>query len=204
MLIGLTGGIASGKSIVASMFKELGAYIIDADQISREIMKPGTEVYQKVVSIFGKQIILEDQSIDRKKLADLVFGDREMISKLNECTHPAIFMTIDKTIENIRTKNPEALIIVDAALLVETGTYKKFDILIVVYADEATQVERLMKRDGLTREEALKRIASQMPIREKISFADFVIYNQKDLETTKKQVRGIFKILKACASSSGK
>jgi len=200
MLIGLTGGITSGKSVVASMFKELGAHIIDADQISREVMKPGAEAYKKVVATFGKEILKDDQSIDRKKLGDLVFGDREKMARLNECSHPSIFHVIDKTIEGIRDENPDTLIIVDAALLIETGAYKKFDTLIVVYTDEATQIKRLQERDGLSEEEAKKRIASQMPLKEKLRYADFVIHNQRNLETTRKQVNAIFKILTAQSS----
>jgi len=195
MLIGLTGGIGSGKSIVAGMFKSLGARIIDADQISREVMTPGAEAYKKVVNIFGKGILKDNRSIDRKILGDLVFGDPEKIAMLNECTHPEIFKGIEKITEEIRRENPDALIIVDAALLVEAGAHKRFDKLIVVYADEETQLKRLKERDGFTDEEVTKRISSQMPLKEKVKYADFVIYNDKGLEETRRQVIDIYKTL---------
>jgi dephospho-CoA kinase len=195
ILVGLTGGIASGKTIVAGMFKSLGTCIIDADQISRDVILPCSEAYKKLINTFGREILKDDQSIDRKKLGDMVFGDPEKQAKLNECTHSEIFKEIDQRIEEIRKKNPDAVIIVDAALLIETAAYKKFDKLIVVYADEETQLKRLMERDGFTEEEALKRIRSQMPLKEKIKYADFVIYNQKELKDTQKQVERIYKIL---------
>ena len=195
MLIGLTGGIGSGKSIVAGMFKSLGARIIDADRISRDVMVPGSEVYKKVVNVFGEGILKDDQTIDRKKLGDMIFGNPEKIALLNECTHPEIFREIDRRVKEIRQKTPDALIIVDAALLVETGAYKTFDKLVVVYVDEETQLKRLKERDGFTDEEVTKRISSQMPLKEKVKYTDFVIYNDKGLEDTRKQVIDIYKTL---------
>jgi len=195
MLIGLTGGIASGKSIVSSIFKELGAYVIDADRISRDVMVPGSEIYKKVVNVFGEGILKDDQTIDRKKLGDMIFGNPEKIALLNECTHPEIFREIDRRVKEIRQNTPDALIIVDAALLVETGAYKTFDKLVVVYVDEETQLKRLKERDGFTDEEVTKRISSQMPLKEKVKYADFVIYNDKGLEETRRQVEEVYKTL---------
>jgi dephospho-CoA kinase len=195
MLIGLTGGIASGKSIVAEMFQSLGAHIIDADRIGREIMVPGTDAYERVVDAFGKEILKGDRSIDRKKLGNMVFGNPEKITLLNECTHPEIFKEIDRRVEGIRQKNPDALIIVDVALLIESGSQKIFDKLIVIYADEETQLKRLKERDGFAAEEAQKRISSQMPLKEKVKYADFVIYNDKGLDDTRRQVIDIYKTL---------
>ena len=195
MLIGLTGGIASGKSIVSSIFKELGAYVIDADRISRDVMVPGSEIYKKVVNVFGEGILKDDQTIDRKKLGDMIFGNPEKIALLNECTHPEIFREIDRRVKEIRQNTPDALIIVDAALLVETGAYKTFDKLVVVYVDKETQLKRLKERDGFTDEEVTKRISSQMPLKEKVKYADFVIYNDKGLEETWRQVEEVYKTL---------
>jgi dephospho-CoA kinase len=195
MLIGLTGGIASGKSIVSSIFKELGAYVIDADRISRDVMVPGSEIYKKVVNVFGEGILKDDQTIDRKKLGDMIFGNPEKIALLNECTHPEIFREIDRRVKEIRQNTPDALIIVDAALLVETGAYKTFDKLVVVYVDKETQLKRLKERDGFTDEEVTKRISSQMPLKEKVKYADFVIYNDKGLEETRRQVEEVYKTL---------
>jgi dephospho-CoA kinase len=194
-LIGLTGGIASGKSVVAEMFKSLGAYVIDADQVSRNIMVPNSAVYRKVVQTFGREILEDDQTIDRKKLGDMVFGDPVKQAKLNECTHPEIFREIDRRVGEIRKKNPDALIIVEAALLIETSVYQKFDKLIVVYADEGVQLKRLRERDGFTEEEALKRIRSQMPLKEKIKYADYVVHNNEGLDDTQKQVEEVYKTL---------
>jgi dephospho-CoA kinase len=195
MLIGLTGGMGSGKSIVAEMFQSLGAHIIDADRIGREIMVPGTDAYERVVDAFGREILKGDRSIDRKKLGDMIFGNPEKIALLNECTHPEIFREIDRRVKEIRQKTPDALIIVDAALLVETGAYKTFDKLVVVYVDEETQLKRLKERDGFTDEEVTKRISSQMPLKEQVKYADFVIYNDKGLEETRRQVEEVYKTL---------
>ncbi len=197
MLIGLTGGIASGKSIVAGMFKSLGAYIIDADQISRDVMLPESETYKKVVNTFGKEILKIDRSIDRRKLGDIVFGDQEKIARLNECTHPEIFKEINHEVENIRKEHPDALIIIDVPLLIETKVQNIFDKIIVVYTEEAAQLRRLNERDGLSKTEANKRITSQIPLEEKVKHADFVIYNDKGLENTRKQVEEIYKKLSA-------
>jgi dephospho-CoA kinase len=195
MLIGLTGGIASGKSIVADMFKSLGAYIIDSDKISREVMAPYTASYKKVVKVFGKGILNHDQTIDRKKLSSVVFGNPEKLSLLNECTHPEIYKEINRKAEIIKEKHPDALIIVDVPLLIETKAQKIFDKIIVVYADEDTQLKRLKERNGFSPTEAGKRIASQIPLKDKLKHADYVIHNDKSLEDTKRQVEKIYKKL---------
>jgi dephospho-CoA kinase len=177
------------------MFQNLGAHVIDADRIGREIMVPGTDAYERVVDAFGKEILKGDRSIDRKKLGNMVFGNPEKITLLNECTHPEIFKQIDRRVEGIRQKNHDALIIVDVALLIESGSQKIFDKLIVIYADEETQLKRLKERDGFASEEAQKRISSQMPLKEKVKYADFVIYNDKGLDDTRRQVIDIYKTL---------
>jgi dephospho-CoA kinase len=198
MLIGLTGGIASGKSIVAEMFQNLGAHIIDADRIGREIMIPGTDAYERVVNAFGREILKDDLTIDRKKLGGIVFENPEKLRLLNECTHPFIFREMARQVEKIRENNPDALIIIDVPLLIETNIQNIFDKIIVVYSDETAQMKRLNERDGLSDTEARKRISSQMPLTEKIKYADFVIYNDEGLENTRKQVEEIYKKLSAC------
>ena len=198
MLIGLTGGIASGKSIVAEMFQNLGAHIIDADRIGREIMIPGTDAYERVVNAFGREILKDDLTIDRKKLGGIVFENPEKLRLLNECTHPFIFREMARQVEKIRENNPDALIIIDVPLLIETNIQNIFDKIIVVYSDETAQMKRLNERDGLSDTEARKRISSQMPLTEKIKYADFVIYNDEGLENTRKQVEEISKKLSAC------
>jgi len=197
LLVGLTGGIASGKSIVAEMFQSLGAHIIDADRIGREIMVPGTDAYERVVDAFGKEILKGDLTIDRKILGGIVFGNPEKLRLLNECTHSFIFREMAWQVGKIREKNPDALIIVDVPLLIETNIQNIFDKIIVVYSDETAQMKRLQERDGLSDSEARKRIASQMPLKEKSTYADFVVHNDKGLEDTRRQVEEVYKKLSA-------
>lgn len=195
MLIGLTGGIASGKSLVAEELKRLGAHLIDADKIAREVVRPGLPAYLDIVKEFGEGILNPDKTINRKALGNIVFSKPNLRKKLEQITHPRILDEIDKRILAIQDKDPKAMIIIDAALLIEVGLYKKMDKVIVVYADEKTQIERLMKRDGLAEDGAKQRISSQMPLQEKRKFADFVIENIKDRDTVKQEARKIFKML---------
>jgi dephospho-CoA kinase len=199
MLIGLTGGIASGKSLAAKELKRLGAHLIDADEIAREAARPGLPAYHDVIKEFGEEILNRDKTINRKILGKIVFANPKLRKKLEQITHPRILDEIDKRILVIQDKDPKTIIIIDAALLIEVGLHKKMDKVIVVYADEKTQIERLMKRDGLTRDEAGNRISAQMPLTEKVKFADFVVKNVegKEKEEVKKEVKKIFEMLKA-------
>lgn len=192
MLIGLTGGIASGKNLVANYFREFGAYIIDADEISRYITKPDMSAYNDIVREFGSGILNSDGTIDRKKLGDIVFNNTDLLKKLNQITHPKIIAEEKRRIKEIQSKKPDAVIVVNAALLIESGHYKEMDKVIVVYADEDMQIKRFAQRDGLTEEEAKIRIACQMPLKEKTNFADFVIDNMQDIEKTKTEVKRVF------------
>ncbi len=192
MLVGLTGGLASGKSLVSREFLRLGASVIDADEISREVMRPGTDVYREIVREFGRQYLKDDGTINRKRLGKLVFSDPQRLKRLNEITHPAIRRAIEDRIRTLKETKGDALIVVDAALLIETGLYKKMDRVIVVYADEEKQIERLVKRDHLSGDEAKRRINAQMPLREKLKFADFVVDNNGTVEETVERVREIF------------
>lgn len=195
MLIALTGGIASGKNLVAGYLKELGAYVIDADEISREITKPQMPAYNDIVNKFGSEILNPDKTINRKKLGEIVFNDRELLKTLNQITHPRIITEEKRQIKDIQTKDPDAIIVINAALLIETERYKEMDKVIVVYIDEETQIKRLMQRDGLTEKEAEMRISLQMPLKEKIKLADFIVDNSSDTEKTRMDVVKIFKIL---------
>jgi len=198
MLIGLTGGIASGKSLVAAELKRLGAYLIDADEIAREVVKPGLPAYQDIVKEFGEGTLNPDKTINRKVLGEIVFSNQELRKTLEKITHPRILDAIEKETQTIQGNDPKALIVVDAALLIEVGLNKKMDKVVVVYADEKTQLKRLIKRSGLTMVEAKKRIASQMPLSEKIKCADFVIENleEKSKEEIKDEVKRIFEEMK--------
>ena len=193
ILVGLTGGIASGKSTASSIFKELGAYIIDADVLAREVVEPLKPAWKDVVKNFGKGILNKDNSINRKRLAEIVFNNKKKRELLNSIVHPRVLKMAKEIEREIAKKDPEAVIIFDAALLIESGAYKKMDKNIVVYADEDVQVKRLMKRDGLTKDEAIKRIEAQMPLREKVRFADYVIDGNKALNMVKKQLKTALK-----------
>ena len=198
MLIGLTGGIASGKSLVAGELKRLGAYLIDADEIAREVVKTGLPAYNEIVKEFGEKILNPDKTINRKELGRIVFSNPELRKRLEQITHPRIRKKIEAEISAIKAKNPKAVIVVDAALLIEGGLYKKMDKVIVVCADEKTQIKRLTERDGLAIEDAKNRIASQMPLKEKRRYADFVIKNVegKSREEVKEEVKRVFDRLK--------
>ncbi len=196
-VVGLTGGIASGKSVVSNMLRDLGASIIDADEISREIMIPHTKCWEEVITSYGSDLLLEDLTIDRKKLAISVFKDSEQIKKLNRIVHPYIMQRIEEMIEEIKDKDPQALVIVDAALLVETGVYKHYDKLIVVYVSKETQLKRLMIRDAMSQEEAESRIDLQSPLTEKLKVADYIIENEVSLSKTREEVEKVYKALTA-------
>jgi dephospho-CoA kinase len=194
-IVGLTGGIASGKSLVARVFKDLGAIVIDADRIVHELLEPDQEAWKEVIQHFP-EVQRVDRTIDRRKLGAIVFTDREKRTWLNACLHPRVFSVYTGQVAHLRMRTPDALLFFDAALLVESGYHRNVDKLIVVYAEPGQQVERLMARDGFTREEALVRIASQMPLSEKRMLADHVIDNSGVREKTEQQARELFGQLK--------
>ncbi|HXY54979.1 MAG TPA: dephospho-CoA kinase [Nitrospirota bacterium] len=196
LIVGLTGGIASGKSIVAKVFQGLGAHIIDADKIVHALLEPGQQAWEEVIEYFGPEILFTDKTIDRRKLGEIVFNDAEKRTWLNRCLHPKVFEAYTASVRNLCTRAPDALVVFDAALLIETGYHKKMDRLVVVYADEEQQVERLTSRDRFSREQALTRVRSQMPLSEKRKHADYVIENTGTREETERQAREVFQKLK--------
>lgn len=195
-VVGLTGGIASGKTTVAQVLKEEGATIIDADQIARELVQPHRPAWDEVVRSFGKKILLEDGSIDRKKLAERVFADPDQRKRLNQILHPLITEEIERRIREIGQKDPEAIAVIDAPLLIEVGYHRKMERLIVVISTQTEQIERLKERDGINSEEALRILSSQMPLEEKAKFADFVIRNEGSIAETRKRAKEVFQALK--------
>jgi dephospho-CoA kinase len=195
LIVGLTGGIASGKSLVSRVFKELGAHIIDADRIVHDLVSAGTEAWNEIRARFGDEILLPDRCIDRKKLGAIVFSDREKREWLNHCLHPRVFKAFRTQVRRLGKSDPGAVVVLDAALLVETGFHRRMDKLVVVCADPDQQLLRLMDRDGLTREQALARIGSQMPIAEKCAAADYVIDNTGEREDTERRAREVFQKL---------
>lgn len=190
--IGLTGGIASGKSTVSAEFGKLGALIIDADQIARELIRPHKRAWRKIIAAFGREIQSDDLTIDREKLAAKVFSDEVHRETLNRIMHPEIRREIQSRRERIEGEDPDALVIVDAALLVETGFYREMDKLIVVSVSEENQIRRLVDRSGLSVEEAKRRIGAQMAPDEKLKHADYVINTDGPLAEIRKQVSGIY------------
>jgi dephospho-CoA kinase len=194
--VGLTGGIASGKSLVARIFRELGAHVIDADRIVHDLLESDQDVYKEIVDYFGKDIIGADKSIDRRKVGDIVFNDPERRLWLNNCLHPRVFSIYNEKVRLLCDRQPECIVVFDAALLIETGYHRGMDRVIVVYADREQQVGRLIARDNLSREQALARISSQMPLSEKRGHADFVIDNTGTRDSTEQQARTVFARLK--------
>ncbi|WP_044894534.1 dephospho-CoA kinase [Bacillus alveayuensis] len=190
LIIGLTGGIASGKSTVAKMLLELGIPVIDADQIAREVVEVGEEAYLQIVKEFGEEILQEDRTIDRGKLGSIVFHDKEKRQRLNSIVHPAVrkkmLMQKDQYI-----RSGENAIVLDIPLLFESNLTHLVDKIIVVYVDEHIQLQRLMARNGLSKEEAEARMKAQMPLIEKVSKADAVINNNGTIEETKQQLLNI-------------
>ena len=181
--VGLTGGIASGKSTVARLFADLGIPCVDADEIAREVVAPGTAGLDQVVARFGETMLAPDGSLDRKKLADHVFDDRLALAELNAITHPLIgARSAERMRELAATDVPYVLY--QAALLVENGLHRLFAALVVVAASEETQLRRLMERDGLDAAAAMSRLAAQAPLAAKLEAADFVIDNDGDLDET--------------------
>jgi dephospho-CoA kinase len=194
-IIGLTGGIASGKSLVAHVLRDLGAHIIDADRIVHELLEPGQQAWQEVIDYFGKEVLLQSNRIDRRKLGDIVFNNAEKREWLNHCLHPRVFDVYTAQVKNLRDRRPHTIIVFDAALLIETGYHRKMDKVVVVYSEREQQIERLISRDKLTHDQATSRIQSQMPLAEKRSVADYVIDNTGTRENTERQTRDIFKSL---------
>jgi dephospho-CoA kinase len=195
-IVGLTGGIASGKSLVARVFKDLGAHVIDADRIVHELLEPEQEACREVIDHFGKDILLPHGGIDRRKLGQIVFNNPEKREWLNSCLHPRVFNTYTAQVTHIKDRMPDAIIVFDAALLIETGYYHNVDKVVVVYADQEQQIERLIARDRFTREQALARIASQMPLAEKRRHADYVIDNTGSRENTERLTKEVFEKLR--------
>jgi dephospho-CoA kinase len=193
MNIGLTGGIASGKSAVARLLAEKGAALIDADRIAREIVEPGQPALRQIVERFGQAVLLADGSLDRKKLGEIVFADAESRKALEAITHPLIRQTMWERRDRLERDNPRRLVVVDIPLLYESGLETYFEEVMLVYAPRAVQLERLKARDGLSDEQARRRLDAQMDIEEKRRRAQIVIDNSGDWALTVSQVERFWK-----------
>jgi dephospho-CoA kinase len=192
LIVGLTGGIASGKSMVAKDFKALGARLIDADRISREVVRPGSKAWKKIVKTFGKEVLTSAGGIDRKKLGAVVFASPARLKKLERITHPEILAQIRRDVNAARG---EKLVIIDLPLLFEAQLERMVDRTIVVWAPESVQAKRLAERSGLSRAEIKKRLAAQMPIDRKKQLADIVIDNSGTRGKTRREVKKIWGVL---------
>ncbi len=199
--VGLTGGIASGKSTVSEAFARLGAKVLDADEVAREVVLPGKPAWTKLRHTFGSEFFHPDGEVNRSKLRRLVFADPEQRSLLNAIVHPEVMREIDFRFEQLTSSAEHAVVLVDIPLLIEVGVAHRFDKVVVVYANESVQVMRLMQRDGLSREEARQALSVQIDLREKAKKADFVIDNSGTPGETQAQVEKVWQELLALTGS---
>jgi dephospho-CoA kinase len=195
LLVGLTGGIATGKSTVSNMLRGLGAEIIDADLLAREVVEPGQPAWHEIVAEFGRDVVSPDGTLDRKKLGAIVFANPERRKRLEAITHPAIRAGVQARLDELAARGFAGIVFYDAAILIEALGHEDMDRLVVVVTDEATQAARLRGRDGTDDAEGRRKIASQMPLGEKAKLADYVIDNSGDREATAEQVRRVFAAL---------
>jgi dephospho-CoA kinase len=193
--VGLTGSIGVGKSFVASVFEELGCHVLDADDTAREVVAPGSGGLEEIVRQFGSDVLQTDGALDRQRLGSIVFANDDKRELLNSILHPRIIQRQDEVLSDWETDDPHGIAIVDAALMIESGGYKRFDKLIVVHCRLEVQLERLMLRNGLSQAEAQRRIDSQMPQSEKQRFADYLIDTSDGFEPTRERTRQVYEQL---------
>lgn len=192
LLVGLTGGIASGKSLAAKFFAEQGAHIIDADRLSRELVQPGRPALKEIVDAFGVFILDETGNLDRGKLAEIIFQNPQKKSILEVILHPKIIAKEMEKYSNISAEDPSAIVIIDAALLIESGNYKNVDKVIVVNSSEEHQVQRILNRNSLNPDQAAARIKNQMSLKEKIKYADFILDNNSQPQDLRRNVQKVY------------
>lgn len=197
IVLGITGGIACGKSLITRFFRDLGAAVLSADELAREAVRPGEDVFQQIVAHFGEEILTTEGTIDRSRLARKIFLAPEERQQLNQITHPAIGHLADLRISELQKRREVPLIVYEAPLLFEAKGEERVDLVLVVASTPERQLERLMRRDNLSREEALQRISAQMPLSEKISRSDILIKNNGSPEETQKLIAGIYTQLTA-------
>ncbi len=200
LVVGLTGGICSGKSTVGAMFGQSGAVVIDADQVVHEFQAPGQPLFEAIVSAFGDEVVGEDGRIDRRRLGAIAFADPKARARLEGILHPAIVEECERRVQQAAASGA-VVCLLDAALLIESGRHARFDAIVLVEASEPVQLHRLMARTGLERDEAMQRIRSQMPGEEKRRHASFIIDNGGSLEETERQVKAVWGHLTARPSS---
>ncbi len=199
--VGLTGSIATGKSFVSKVLAELGCHLIDADETAREVVMPGSPALQRVAAEFGSEMLSDDGTLDRAKLGAVVFADAARLKVLNAILHPYIIAKQDECLREREAVDPDGIAVVDAALMIESGGYKRFDKLIVVHCDGEVQLQRLMTRNNLSREEAARRIGAQMPQDEKVKFADYLIDTTAGFEPARIQTMAVYEKLVRLATA---
>lgn len=194
--VGLTGSIAVGKTYVCEILRERGAFVLDADLTAREVVEPNTAGWRKIVEHFGREVLQSDNTLDRAKLGAIVFADEARRQLLNSIVHPLVIEAQNEWLLRVEAENPQGIAVIDAALMIESGGFERFEKLIVVWCAAEIQLERLMRRNKLNREDALRRIESQMPQEEKKAYADFLIDTSDGFETTRQQTIEIYEQLK--------
>jgi dephospho-CoA kinase len=199
--VGLTGGLASGKTFVGRALSELGCYLIQADELGHQVLAKGAEAYPATVAEFGPTILNEQSEIDRRKLAAIVFENPNLLAKLNSIVHPAVRARGQQLEASFRQQDPDGIIVYEAAILVETGSFRAYDRLIVASCTEEQQIERAVLRDHFTREEAINRLRRQMPLEEKVKYADYVIDTSGAKEHTLDQTRTVYASLRRLQQS---
>lgn len=200
--VGLTGGLASGKSCVGRNLAAMGCLVIQADELGRQVQQPGAEAYADIVREFGPEVLKDEGSIDRRKLASIVFQDPQRLLRLNALVHPHVYARQRQIEAEFARSHPHGIAVTEAAILIETGSYRDYDRLIVATCTPDQQVDRAMARDHLTREEVLDRMRRQMPLEEKIKFADYVIDTSGDKQHTLAQTRAVYESLTKLAGSN--
>lgn len=197
--VGLTGSIAVGKSFVSGVLAELGCHVLDADEVARRVVEPGAEGLRAVVAAFGESVLRPDGTLDRAGLGRIVFGDESKRRLLNSVLHPLIIAEQDAWLRRREQEDPRGVGVVDAALMIESGGHERFDRLVVVHCRPDLQLERLMRRNGLSREEALARVAAQMPQEEKLRHADFSVDTSGTFEETRARTAEVYAELRRLA-----
>lgn len=197
VLVGVTGGMGAGKSTVSGMISDLGGQIIDADQICRSLVEPGKPAWKEIVECLGSEIVLTDETLDRKKIAQIIFNDAEKKKRLEEILHPKVFEEEQVEFAAISVKTPSSIVVLDAALLIESGNYRKVDKVVVVASSQEQAIKRIVARGRFAEDDARQRISTQMPLEEKKAVADYILENNSSLECLKLKVEELYEKLKA-------
>ena len=199
--VGLTGGIASGKTFVVGLLRDFGCYVLDADATAHQVMEPGQPAHAEIVAHFGAEILDPAGRIDRPRLGAIVFADAGERAALNAIVHPRVYEAQALWLAEVAARDPRAIAVIDAALMIETGSWRRFDQLVVVHCQPEIQLARLMERNGLTREGAEARIAAQLPVAEKLRYANFTIDTSAGFDDTRRQVELLYRQLRELAAS---